>query len=142
MRAIFTISDLRPLRRVLKEIKAPLLILHGIEDKLVPYAAALEHHRLVPHSELVTFDGAHMLIFSEPQLMADSMDSFVERVESGTAKIREEADPIRIKTADQPFDYGNIPSAGAFAFLVAVTFDFLCRLDISDRRSCGGRPVW
>ena len=56
--------------------------------------------------------------------MADSMDSFVERVESGTAKIREEADPIRIKTADQPFDYGNIPSAGAFAFLVAVTLIF------------------
>jgi pimeloyl-ACP methyl ester carboxylesterase len=47
-------TDQRPLRDDLLRYEGPMLILHGNHDELVPYAVALEHHRLVPQSELKT----------------------------------------------------------------------------------------
>ena len=45
-------TDQRPLRGILERFEPPMLVIHGERDVLVPAAAAREHHRLVPHSEL------------------------------------------------------------------------------------------
>jgi hypothetical protein len=56
-------TDQRPLRGVLDRLRPPLLILHGRHDALVPAWAAVEHHRLVPGSELHLFDDTHFMLF-------------------------------------------------------------------------------
>lgn len=54
-------TDQRPLRCILERLAAPLLILHGEEDFLVPLWTAEETHRLVPGSRLVVLSASHFL---------------------------------------------------------------------------------
>ncbi|MCB1324979.1 MAG: alpha/beta fold hydrolase [Spirochaetales bacterium] len=56
-------ADQRPLRAALTNFPAPLLILHGADDALVPAWVAEEHARIVSGSELVIFDDDHYMIF-------------------------------------------------------------------------------
>ena len=58
-------SDQRPLRAILRRITVPTLIVHGIDDPQVPIDVAREHHRLVPHSELLALAGDHFLVFTK-----------------------------------------------------------------------------
>ncbi len=48
-------SDQRPLREFMRRYDKPLLVIQGLQDTQVPPDAAFEHHRIVPHSELMTF---------------------------------------------------------------------------------------
>ena len=61
-------SDQRPLRSILMRYRGRMLILHGANDWHVPVAAAREHHRLVPQSELEIVDGDHFLLFQDPEV--------------------------------------------------------------------------
>ena len=70
-------SDQRPLRPILQRYRGPLLILHGTRDRNVPIAAAREHHRLVPQSELVEFDEDHFMAFRHPEKYVELLDLFV-----------------------------------------------------------------
>jgi pimeloyl-ACP methyl ester carboxylesterase len=72
-------SDQRPLRNVLSEYKGPMLIIHGIKDPLVPLSAALEHHRLVPQSELLLLPADHFMAFLRPELFQDRLAGFLQR---------------------------------------------------------------
>lgn len=56
-------TDQRPLRGMLESLEAPLFIVHGERDPLVPAAAAREHHRIAPHSELWMRPDSHFFIF-------------------------------------------------------------------------------
>ena len=56
-------TDQRPLRGILETLEAPLFIVHGERDPLVPAAAAREHHRIAPHSELWMRPDSHFFIF-------------------------------------------------------------------------------
>lgn len=92
-------SDQRPLRGILQAYAGPMLILHGKVDMLVPYEAALEHHRLVPQSELLSFESNHFLPFTEPHLLVEPMAAFFGRVADGQAKTRADADAERLAAA-------------------------------------------
>src|SRR5262249_41701973 len=59
-------SDQRPLRQVLLRYQGPMLIVHGRRDIRVPVEAALEHHRLVPQSELYLIEDNHFTVFTHP----------------------------------------------------------------------------
>lgn len=72
-------SDQRPLRSVLEHYRAPMLILHGREDRNVPIAAAREHHKLVPQSRLVELEGDHFLAFMRPQLFLEPLVNFLSQ---------------------------------------------------------------
>ena len=63
-------TDQRPLRPALLAYEGPALIYHGRHDFLVPYEAALEHHRLLPQSVLVTSEGDHFDTFMRPREVA------------------------------------------------------------------------
>ena len=70
-------SDQRPLRNTLEHYGGPMLILHGEHDRNVPLAAANEHHRLVPQSQMVVFDSNHFMIFQKPELLAEPLKEFL-----------------------------------------------------------------
>ncbi|MGE0482291.1 MAG: alpha/beta fold hydrolase [Phycisphaerae bacterium] len=74
-------TDQRPLRALLGRLRAPLLVLHGRDDPLVPVWAAREHHRIVPESELVVFDAGHFMLFNaaDTRRLADEILPFIER---------------------------------------------------------------
>lgn len=70
-------SDQRPLRGILERYRGPMLILHGTRDRSVPIAAAREHHRLVPQSELIEFDADHYMAFQHSEQYAGQLARFL-----------------------------------------------------------------
>ena len=70
-------SDQRPLRAILAQYSGPMLIIHGIRDQNVPIAAALEHHRLVPQSEIVEVDENHFMASMRPSAFIGPLKRFL-----------------------------------------------------------------
>lgn len=92
-------SDQRPLRRYLEQLEVPTLILHAEDDNLVPVEAAMEHHRIIPHSELKLLEGGHIFIIRRPEITATAMADFVNRTDKGTTLKRSQASMARIREA-------------------------------------------
>lgn len=121
-------TDQRPLRSILASYPGAMLVVHGNRDPLVPLAAALEHHRLVPQSELVVVDGDHFITFQRPEVAAEPILDFLGRAEAGQATLRASATPERRRAAETPFDPSAVPPAEGLALvatlllLVAATF--------------------
>ena len=113
-------TDQRPLRGILAGYAGPMLIVHGADDPLVPAAAAYEHHRIVPQSELVMLEGNHFMTFLEEERIAPPVDAFLDRVEAGTATVRATADPARAAAASAPFDPLAAPPVAGFALFVTL----------------------
>ena len=59
-----------------------MLILHGEHDRNVPIAAAQEHHRLTPQSQLVVFDSNHFMIFQTPELLSGPLREFLRSLKN------------------------------------------------------------
>jgi pimeloyl-ACP methyl ester carboxylesterase len=78
-------SDQRPLRQILQDYRGPMLIVHGSRDRNVPLAAAMEHHRLAPQSELIVLDSNHFMIFQRPGLVAGPLNQFLGDLRSSCA---------------------------------------------------------
>jgi pimeloyl-ACP methyl ester carboxylesterase len=114
-------SDQRPLRGILNRYAEPMQILHGQGDILVPVEAALEHHRLVPQSEIHLFPESHFMVFDQeaPQI-SRAIGEFAGRVEAGQVQTRATADPQRIRAAAQPFHRQRGPRAMAVTAAVFV----------------------
>ncbi len=114
-------SDQRPLRKYLMAWEGPMQIIHGVDDPLVPYEAALEHHRIVPQSELVSLESlGHGLPFQEAEMTAGHIARFVARVERQEAPTRATALPERIRAAERPFDATSVPPSSGFALFILV----------------------
>jgi len=111
-------SDQRPLRGVLAALEVPVLIQHGERDFLVPVEAALEHHRIVPHSELVLYPAGHFMPFQEPETVARDLRDFLHRVDAGRAPVRRQATAPRRAAAARPLDVATLPAAVGPALLV------------------------
>lgn len=81
----FMDSDQRPLREVMRRLDAPVLIVHGAKDILVPAWGAEAHHELIRHSRLVMFgDEGHFMLFNEQESirLAKVVAPFIAEVES------------------------------------------------------------
>ena len=113
-------TDQRPLRGILRGYAGPMLIVQGADDPLVPAAAAVEHHRIVPQSELVMLDGNHFMTFMEPGRIAGPIADFLDRTEAGTAAVRATADLARVAAAATPFDPSAIPPVTGIALFVTL----------------------
>jgi hypothetical protein len=96
----------------------PTLIVHGRDDRNVPFEAATEHHRLVPQSELRAVAGNHFLPLTRPSGMAEIVGEFIGRVERGEARSRADALPERVRAAGRPFDPAARPPLKGVASLV------------------------
>lgn len=113
-------SDQRPLRGVLEKLEVPLLVVHGRRDILVPVAAAREHHRLVPQSELVELDESHFMVFGDGERLSAPIGDFLDRVEAGSAATREDAEARRLSRAQEAFDPTTVPAAEGVTLLVLM----------------------
>ncbi len=109
-------SDQRPIRSILQRIDTPTLILHGREDRLVPVAAAYEHHRLLPQSALDVTEFGHLMVFLHPQTVGSALEQFLETVEAGKAKSRAEAATAARQRALEPYSPTPQPAAGLALF--------------------------
>jgi pimeloyl-ACP methyl ester carboxylesterase/membrane protein DedA with SNARE-associated domain len=130
-------TDQRPLRAILGAIEAPVLIVHGERDFLVPPEAAIEHRRLVPQSELLMLDESHFFVFREGSEVAPRLAEFWTRVESGVAATRAGADPDRVALAAAPFDRRAAPRWSGPALLVVGALLALATLVSEDLASIG-----
>ena len=127
-------TDQRPLRERISNLHAPLLVIHGRSDPLVPFDAALEHHRIAPHSELVAFDGDHFATFLAPEVVAAPLGDFLTRVEAGSAARRTAATPERVAAAARPFDPSGASIEG-FALVAIMCMLALATL-VSEDLTC------
>ncbi len=70
----------------LKNIRAPVLILHGREDRMVPAAQAEALHRALPRSAIEIFEGAAHQVHSERfDAVVDRVVRFIDEVEGQRA---------------------------------------------------------
>jgi pimeloyl-ACP methyl ester carboxylesterase/membrane protein DedA with SNARE-associated domain len=111
-------SDQRPLRAILRRLRAPMLVMHGRKDFLVPVEAAEEHLRLVPQSEAVITDGDHFMLFTSPESVAGPLSGFFRRVEDGAAVTRARAAASRVRAASEPLNTSRLPKAIGVAAVV------------------------
>lgn len=130
-------SDQRPIRNYLIDYQKPMLILHGKDDGLVPLAAAKEHHRIVPHSKLLVFNGDHNIIENKSDSVAGSLLSFVESVENGSALNRSDATDQQLKEAQMPFENVDFTRFGGAALLIILLIIILSTL-LSEDLTCIG----
>jgi pimeloyl-ACP methyl ester carboxylesterase/membrane protein DedA with SNARE-associated domain len=125
-------TDQRPLRGILERFRPPMLVIHGEDDVLVPLAAAREHHRLVPQSELVVTDANHFMVFLSPERLDGPITDFVERVEAGTAPTRAEADPERVREAREGRpEHAEISGLALVLMLVLIALATLASEDLT-----------
>ncbi|HRH44008.1 MAG TPA: alpha/beta fold hydrolase, partial [Pyrinomonadaceae bacterium] len=111
-------SDQRPLRTDLQQIEIPVLIIHGTQDPLVPVEAAREHARLVPQSEFHEIeDENHFMVFMHPEKVFPMVESFLVKVQNGSAKTRANADANRITESNKPFQPEISEAKGVTAFI-------------------------
>ena len=113
-------SDQRPLRGILARTTVPTQVVHGLGDPLVPVQAALEHGRLVPHSEVRLLDGGHFIVFTHGPEVAALIGRFVDRVELGRALTRDRAEGGRIAAAVRPADALPRPPLDGIGAVVAA----------------------
>ncbi len=131
----FLDSDQRPLRAVLERFGPPMLIVHGRADSLVPFAAALEHQRIVPQAESLFVPGGHGVLFGEPAMLAAAIADFLDRVSSNVVLTRADATPARIAAAEQSFDRTTLPSVKGLA-LILIGLSIIILSYLSEDLAC------
>jgi membrane protein DedA with SNARE-associated domain/pimeloyl-ACP methyl ester carboxylesterase len=130
-------SDQRPIRSHLKQFGKPMIILHGKEDPLVPLAAAQEHHRIVPQSELKLYDADHDLLETHSDSVSRAIKSFVTEAEKGTATTADSAPAERIREAEKSFSNVEFAKFKGISLLIIMLIIILGTL-ISEDLTCIG----
>lgn len=126
-----------PLRGILKRYQNPMLIVHGEGDFQVPPAAAREHYRIVPQSELQWIDGGHDLMWTHVSDLAQVLSVFAHRVASGDVLGRTNALPERVVASQESFDGRALPPAEGVYFWVLLVMIILATL-VSEDLACIG----
>ena len=130
-------SDQRPIREYLHHYKKPMLIQHGLEDRLIPVAAAREHHRIVPQSKLIEYNGGHGIVLSKSEKIAEDIIGFIHNVETGKALTYSEASQNRIQAAKRSFDSTDFARFEGLALLLIMALIAFSTL-ISEDLTCIG----
>lgn len=75
----FLDTDQRPVRGIMERLRVPTMVLHGRDDVLVPFAGAVEHHRLIKTSRLVVMDANHFMPFLQTEETTEHLTEFFSR---------------------------------------------------------------
>ncbi|MFO7800511.1 VTT domain-containing protein [Rhodohalobacter sp.] len=108
--------DQRDFRETAKDIHAPVLILHDVNDQNVPQYTAKETHRVIPQSKLVLLDDIQNRDILTDEGWSEEISKFLNRVESGEGINRQEASEQRIQQSSEPFDSEDVESLSGKAF--------------------------
>ncbi|MFH5833070.1 alpha/beta fold hydrolase [Halalkalibaculum sp. DA3122] len=126
-------SDQRPLRTYLKQYKKPMLIQHGKEDGLVPLAAANEHHRLVPQSKLILYEGGHAIVKTRAGKISGDINEFIRQVETGQALTYSEAPEERVRESQKPFkeiNFAKVEGLTLYILMLIIIFSTFISEDL------------
>lgn len=63
----------------LHELRLPIVIMHGLKDRVVPFAASEAMHREIAYSRLIAFKGGHLFFFfaKERRKFVDTVIGFL-----------------------------------------------------------------
>lgn len=67
------------LRKRLRTIAIPVLVIHGREDAIIPVEAGRALHELLPNSSIKIIDGGHGLPWQAPGTVAEIMKEFIQK---------------------------------------------------------------
>ncbi|OGV66443.1 MAG: hypothetical protein A2283_06910 [Lentisphaerae bacterium RIFOXYA12_FULL_48_11] len=68
------------LRQILPEISVPTLIIHGRQDKIIPFAAGEFLKKNIPGSQMVIHDNTgHSLILDQPAMIVEDIHTYMEK---------------------------------------------------------------
>jgi membrane protein DedA with SNARE-associated domain len=105
----------------LQSFEPPCLVVHGKKDLLVPYAAAIEHHRIVPQSELVTYETrGHFLLWQETESLSEVLREFFSEVDTGNARGRADAFSERVRSAEVPYEKTRTEPSQGLALIILL----------------------
>lgn len=66
---------------VLEQIQSPTLLIHGKQDRHLPYAAAELHAKRIPNAELILLKNAtHFAVATHRDEVASAIDAFIQKV--------------------------------------------------------------
>jgi pimeloyl-ACP methyl ester carboxylesterase len=69
-------------RALLPTVTCPTVVIHGIDDRLIPLAMGQEIASAIPGAELVTIeDAGHFLFREQPEAVASAVAAFLDRVD-------------------------------------------------------------
>jgi pimeloyl-ACP methyl ester carboxylesterase len=60
-------------------LRIPILILHGLRDRIVPYLHAEALQQVIPHAELKALEGNHILVLNNISEVAEQIKKFVQQ---------------------------------------------------------------
>ncbi|GAC1518670.1 MAG: hypothetical protein NVS2B16_24230 [Chloroflexota bacterium] len=99
-------TDVRALTR---HITAPTLVIHGTLDKQVPYDSGIAIHRAIPHSHLLTVEGAaHAPHVRDPAMLNRTIRDFVGAPAKHHTWTRAMSRPRRALFLSSPIGLGHV----------------------------------
>lgn len=130
-------SDIRSLRTTLEDIKFPMLILQNKCDNPFFQEAAKELYRIVPHSELKTYESVNNFINNRE--IVTYIRSFILNIEKGLAKSRGKASIERINASQRPFNRQKTQHTKKVFFFIILLL--ILATFISEDLACIGAGV-
>ena len=133
----FLDSDQRPARETLEQYTGPMLVLHGSDDFLVPPAAAREHHRIVPQSEIAWVEGGHLVLWSHRDEIVAALRGWFERADALALPSRSDATAARRSLAEKEFDRRLAGPQNGLGWLIFFLLVFVASM-VSEDLTCAG----
>lgn len=100
----FMDCDQRPMASTLLKLKAPVLILHGKNDPLIPAWVAVKHHEIKTPSRLVMLNSSHFFPVAKKsesfRIASEEMKGFLANAETGKSG---ELEGVRNETSKTNF---------------------------------------
>lgn len=112
--------DLRNIREALSKIDTPVLIIQNEDADRVQKAAAEEHHRLIPQSELLLLQLQDKSFSEITTRYHSAMMNFIDQTKAGESTDRPNASAERIEKSEEPFDPDDTPTAEGIALLILI----------------------
>ena len=131
-------SDQRPIRAYLGGFKGPVQIIHGTNDDQVSYSSALEHHRILPQSEVKAMELAgHDIPVSHADTLSAWVQQWIERVDSNQVTPYSAVSGDALARSNEPFDPSHYPRAVGGALFVLLGLIALSTLLSEDIAAIG-----
>ena len=97
------------LREHATRVTAPTLVIHGTDDRRVPYDEGLAIHQLIPHSQLLTIEGGgHMPAVRDPALFNRAISHFVGAPQKTRMWTRAMSRPRKVLFLSSPIGLGHV----------------------------------
>ncbi|WP_158551438.1 VTT domain-containing protein [Rhodohalobacter sp. SW132] len=112
--------DQREYRNILNSIEMPSQILHGKNDSHVSPETAIEHHRIIPQSELHLFEGGHLSVYENVEQWVREMAQFLQHVEQGQGVTRAQADTQRVEESNRSFRFEDVPPVHGWGLVLII----------------------